>query len=465
MKTKHKINAVLLLLFGFLVSCEDYLELDAPDHKIVSPVVFNNNNTALSALTGLHNQLASLQFSGGGGTSVTVLGALSADVLMPIYATNLAYVEYDEHELLPDNFRNLNLWSSAYNTIYMANSLLEGVENSEGISEQVRNQIVGQAGFVRAFTYFYLVNLYGEVPLILTTDFRSNSLAERSSVEQVYEQILGDLETAVSLLDPGYPTGDRTVVTKSAAVALLARVHLYLQNWRQAELYSTQVVEQASTFELLEDLNSVFLANSREAIWQISPEGRGQSLTNTEEGATFIIHPWFYFLAQVKLEPVFVDHFSPEDKRLQNWVGYHEATSHYFPHKYKIQNSTEEATEYSMVLRLAEQYLIRAEARTLQSDLTGAISDLDVLRERAGLPLVAETNPSIRQDELLELIFEERKKELFTEWGNHWLDLKRTGKATEIFGDNPLWQNTDVFYPIPEAERMTNPNLTQNNGY
>ena len=465
MKATKKFRAVLLLLFVLFVSCEDYLEVDAPDHKIDSATVFSNDQTALSALTGLTNQLASLNFSNGGGTSVTVLAGLSADVLMPVYSTNQAYKEFDEHELLPDNYRNLNLWSSAYNIIYMANSLLEGVENSKDISNDVRNHILGEASFVRAFTFFYLVNLYGEVPLILSTDYRSNSLAERRPVEEVYQQISLDIQTAIDLLDSSFPTGERTVISQHAAIALMARVHLYREDWQQAELYSTQLIEQTETFEIVEDLDSVFLANSKESIWQISPKGRGYSLTNTEEGAAFIIPPFFYFLAQLKLEPGFVNSFSPEDERLENWVGYHQGTSYYFPYKYKVHNSIEEPTEYSMVLRLAEQYLIRAEARAMQNDLSGAISDLDVVRKRAGLPLVADNNQTIGKDELLTLITEERKKELFTEWGHRWLDLQRLEKATEIFGNNPQWQETDVLYPIPETERMANPNLTQNNGY
>lgn len=465
MKTTNILRAVLLLLFVSLVSCEEYLEIDAPDHKINSATVFNNDQTALSALTGLTNQLASLNFSNGGGTSVTVLAGLSADVLMPVYSTNQAYKEFDEHELLPDNYRNLNLWSSAYNIIYMANSLLEGVENSANISTEVRSQIQGEASFVRAFTYFYLVNLYGDVPLILTTDYRSNSLAERRPVEEVYQQISLDIQTAIDLLNPAFPTGERTVISQHAAIALMARVHLYKEDWQQAELYSTQLIEQTGTFEIVENLNAVFLANSKESIWQISPKGRGYSLTNTEEGAAFIIPPFFYFLAQLKLEPDFVNSFSPEDERLEMWVGYHQGTSYYFPYKYKVHNSTEEPTEYSMVLRLAEQYLIRSEARANQNDLSGAISDLDVVRERAGLPLVGDINPTIGKDELLALILEERKRELFAEWGHRWLDLQRLEKATEIFGNNPQWQETDVLYPIPEAERMANPNLTQNNGY
>lgn len=467
MKKSNKIIQMLVvLLCCFSVSCEDYLEVETPDHKIVSETVYDNDETALSAMSGIYNQLASVFFSSGGPDSVTVLSGLSADDLQPMRTNNLPYMEFEQHELLPDNSRNLHLWSSAYNMVYMTNAVLEGLTNSQNISDPVRSRLEGEARFVRAFAYFYLVNLYGEVPLVLTTDYRINAVAARDAEENVYDQIITDLEKAKGLLEGMNTTEDRTIVNHYSATALLARVQLYLQNWEEAEKLSGQVIEQGTTYEILEDLNQVFLANSREAIWQLSPKGRGSSLTNTNEGAAFIIDPIFSFLAQLKLEPDFVTSLDPEDKRSMDWIGFDEGTGNSFANKYKIQNSTGEITEYSMVLRTAEQYLIRAEARAMIGNLSGAIADLDIIRGRAGVSLIADVNPGIGKNALVDLILDERKKELFTEWGHRWLDLKRTGRAGEILGaDNPLWQETDVLYPIPEAERMKNPNLTQNNGY
>ncbi|WP_026837728.1 RagB/SusD family nutrient uptake outer membrane protein [Gillisia sp. JM1] len=467
MKTLYKIKQVLvLLLFGFLTSCEDFLEIETPDNKITSEVVFDNDETAISAMTGIYNQLFNSPFSSGGHTSVTVLAGLSADALEPIRTTNLSYMEFEQHEILPDNNRNLNLWSSAYNIIYLTNSLIEGLSDSENISENLRFKLEGEAKFVRAFTYFYLVNLYGDVPLILSTDYQDNSLASRNSESEIYMQIIGDLQAAVEILSSGYDQGERTQVNQTAAIALLARVNLYLKNWEQAESLSSQVISQSNTYEILENLDKVFLANSMEAIWQLSPKGSGSVLTNTNDGASFLIHPFFSFLANLKIEHAFVFSINENDLRVQNWIGFHLGLEVYYANKYKIQNSTEPITEYSMVLRLAEQYLIRAEARAMQENLQGAIADLDVIRKRAGLDLLSEINPTITKENLLDKILEERRKELFTEWGHRWLDLKRTGKAGEILGaGDPLWQETDVLYPIPAAELMTNPNLTQNNGY
>lgn len=119
-----------------------------------------------------------------------------------------------------------------------------------------------------------------------------------------------------------------------------------------------------------------------------------------------------------------------------------------------------------MVLRLAEQYFIRAEAQAQLGNMPAAIAAIDHIRERAGIPLIAQSQPQISKEDFLTLLLEERERELFSEWGHRWLDLKRTNKATEVLlPANTLWQETDVFYPIPEEERIKNPNLTQNPGY
>lgn len=449
-----------------LICCEDFVEVDAPDHKIVSDKVFASDETAISAMTGIYNQLFTATFSRGWMESVTVLTGLSADELQLTRRTYLEFLEFEQNDIVPTNSYNLSLWSSAYNVIYMANALLDGLDRSNKISEETRSRLEGEAKFIRAFTYFYITNLYGEIPLLLGTDYRANAMAAQNSVEDVYHQIIVDLEDAMDLLEEGYINGERTHVNRFVAMGLLARVHLYLENWDLAENFSTQVLSNTATYEILEDHDQVFLANSKEAIWQISPLGGGGAATHTNEGNVFIIHPIFSFFANLKLSDDFVASLSAEDKRLTKWIGYHEGSSAYYAYKYKIWNSTESVTEYSMVLRLAEQFLIRAEARAKMDNLNGAIADLDVIRQRSGTELLASTDPGIGREALLNSIHEERRKELFTEWGHRWFDLKRTAKAQEVLGPiKSYWEETDILFPIPEEERMKNPNLGQNPGY
>lgn len=467
MKNKIKKCASILLFCLCLISCEDFVEVDAPNHKIIGTQVFSSDQMAISAMTGIYNQLMKASFSSGSSSSVSFLSGLSADNLQNIRETNLVGMQFERHEILPTNPNNLYLWSSAYNMIYLTNAFLEGLESSDDVSPELKSRLEGQAKFIRAFTYFYLVNLYGDVPLILTTDYRQNELAERDSEQEVYQQIIDDLNASIGLLGEEYPLGERTRVNKYAAMALLARVYLYREDWQLAEDLSSRVIAQSSMYKILEDLDEVFLANSQEAIWQISPIGRGNSSTHTNEGSLFIIHPTFYFFASVKLEEDLIETFQPQDKRLVNWTGFNETMEAFFLHKYKIWNSTEvPIAEYSMVLRLAEQYLIRAEARAAQGKIAEAIEDIDFIRTRAGLAPIAEVEAGLGQEDLLSIILQERRLELFGEWGHRWLDLKRTGRAGEILGDvESLWQPTDVYYPIPAQEIMKNPNLSQNNGY
>ncbi|MCM8570297.1 RagB/SusD family nutrient uptake outer membrane protein [Gramella jeungdoensis] len=467
MKFNYKISYSIWLILPLLfISCEDFVEVEAPDNKLVSDVVFNNDATAESAMTGIYNQLFLADFSSGQRTSVTFLSGLSADNFQNIRSSNITRMEFEQHEITPDNPGNLDIWASAYNIIYLTNSLLEGLNNSEQLSSELKTQLEGEARFIRAFSYFYLVNLYGDVPLIVSTNYHDNQLASRTSSAEVYEQIISDLEIALDSLSSEYKNGERTTVNKFAAASLLARVHLYLEDWGAAERLSSEVIDQNETYEILEDLDQVFLANSKEAIWQISPLGGGGQITNTNEGSLFIIDPIFSFFAVIKMEEGFVEQFDQEDQRLSNWIGYNEELDAYFPFKYKVWSSNElPILEYSMVLRLAEQYLIRSEARAKQGDLIGAIEDLDVIRIRAGIASVEESNPGIGEEALLDLIMKERQKELFAEWSHRWLDLKRTDRANDVFGSNPMWDPTDILYPIPSQEREKNLNLSQNPGY
>lgn len=475
---KYYTRLVAIIAFLTSIACEDLVDVDTPNFQMVSENVFKNDDTAKAAVTGMYNQLMNADFSNGWQNSVTVLAGMSADIIAPRSTSHNKYSPFWNHEIStidsPDAQANLQLWSSAYNIIYLANSILEELDGTTGTSETTSNHLRGQALFIRAFTYFYLTNLYKEVPLLLTTDYRNNALAPRNPEVEIWERITADLDEAITLLDgvEDYKDGERTRVNKYVAKALLARVYLYQQNWSKAEELSSEVISQVDTYEILDDLDQVFLANSREAIWQISPAGLKGGRTTYEANVftRYPIIPGVLVIGDIKLTNGFVQNMQAKDKRLTSWIGQElnkeGQTINYYSFKYKTYfASGQHITEYSMVLRLAEQYLIRAEARTMQNKVSEAITDVDKLRKRAGIKLLKDISPGINKDALLKIIMEERKRELFTEWGHRWLDLKRTAEFNKVFSDHPLWQDSDVWYPIPEEERMKNPNLTQNKGY
>ncbi|WP_317197763.1 RagB/SusD family nutrient uptake outer membrane protein [Leeuwenhoekiella palythoae] len=450
-----------LVLF-FLSACEPFLEVDVPNDRITGETVFSDDATAREAMNGVYIQLFNTAFAAGGNQSVSFLGGLSA-ATYTVTNTVPEMEAFAAHQLEATNSLNLALWSGAYNTIYMCNDMLEGVANNSNLSLETREALEGESRFIRAFTYFYLTNLYGEVPLVTQTTYTNNALKARSPQTEVYELILDDLDQAAALVDTGYPDNERTRTNRFTVLALLARVHLYLEDWEQAETYSSEVLAATHLYELPDDLNTVFLANSPEALWQISPEGWGGSFSHTRDGNLLIrITPT---ASPVSLSETLIAHVEAGDLRRDNWIG-SLATSnetYHYPYKYKIQYEATGAnyTEYSMVMRLAEQYLIRAEARTRQGKQEAAVADLNVIRERAGLePLVY--NQALTQEQLLDEVMQQRYHELFSEWGHRWLDLKRTGRAQEVLEG---LQEIDLLYPIPEAELVKNPNLTQNAGY
>lgn len=464
---KHTILFFLSLLFS-VSACEDFIEVEIPNHKITSETVFSNDQTAHSAMTGIYNRLFNASFSNGGSRSVTFLAGLTADNFT-VTSNTSQILEFGENAIDASNSWNLDLWAGCYNMAYMVNAILENIANSNALSEKTKKNLEGQAKFIRAFTYFQLTIVYGEVPLLLSTDYHKNATAPRNDIAAVFDQIILDLEDAIILLENDYPDGERTRPNVYAAMGLLARVHLYLENWEQAEYYSSEVINQDVLYKLLKNPNLAFLANSEEAIWQISPLGWGSSLTHTNEGNLFI--PSTSSTPIAILSESFMNEWTDQqDLRLASWVESFTSNDKilFYPHKYKIQYDASggKINEYSMVIRLAEQYLIRAEANVHLGNLHNAIADIDKIKERAKIVLISESNPHITQSELLETILEERRKELFAEWGHRWFDLKRFRKSI-ILSQKPNtdWQETDIWFPIPANERLKNRKLTQNHGY
>ncbi len=450
-----------LAMIMLSTACKGFVEIDAPKDQIPSEKIYLNDELATSAIRGIYSQMmTSISFASGGVGSVTVLAGRSADDYTDY--TTAGGLQFSTNNLSPTNSELQNgLWQSPYKIIYYANSALEGLEVSTHVTAAVKTQLAAEAKFIRAFCYFYLTNLFGNIPLLLTTDYRVNAAASSTAKEIVYQQIIKDLTEASQELSESYPTTERVRPNKFAAMALLARTYLYREDWLNAEKFSTAVIEQDKVYKILDDLNQVFLKNSFEAIFQMPS---GSNNINTREGQLFILNTAPGAATNVILNEQLVNDFETSDRRLASWVGKFSNSSGtwHYPFKYKVKTNTT-VTEYSMVLRLAEQYLIRAEARAMLGKYEDAGDDLDVIRKRAGLGKLSFD----KAPDLLMAIEKERRHEFFAEWAHRWLDLKRTKRAAAVLGPvkTPNWQDTDVLYPIPASERSKNTNLEQNKDY
>nr|WP_294877559.1 RagB/SusD family nutrient uptake outer membrane protein [uncultured Pedobacter sp.] len=477
----------LLLSIAIIVptSCKKLVEVDPPVTSINAENVYTNDLTAAAVLTGIYSNLSSSAFSFGGLTSMSLFTGLSGDELTLMNgSTNTAYTSYYRNALTSSNTSGSDFWVKIYPTLFVANSAIEGLSNSITLTPAVKQQLMGEAKFIRAFCYFYLINLYGDVPLVVGTDYKVNSLLPRSSRDQVYQQIIGDLKDAQELLSDKYVKSDavtpyssgaeeRVRPTKGVATALLARIYLYIGDYANAELQASSVISKISTYDIValnSSTSNVFAKNSKETIWQLQPVKTGE---NTQEARLFILpsggptSSWPVYLSNA-----LANSFEPGDQRKINWVGNVTVTSgststiYYYPYKYKVIIQNAPVTEYLMVFRLAEVYLIRAEARAKLNNISGAQSDLNVIRNRAGLTNTTASTEST----LLASILHERQVELFCEWGHRWFDLKRTNEIDHVMNivtpqKGGTWNSNFQWYPISLGELQRAPNIIQNSGY
>lgn len=476
----HLPNMVVVMLLLYLsTGCKKWVEVDAPVTSSNALNVYSSDATAIAVLTGLYTRMSEAidpSFSTGN-KSISLQAGLSSDELT-LYGgvTNPMYIAYYKNALSATTspIAGSEFWSQFYNCIFTCNSAIEGLTDASSLTPKVKQQLLGEAKFMRSFFYFYLVNLFGGVPLVTSTNSTVNSTLGRSSKSEVYQQIISDLKEAQSLLSLDYldrnlqnytDIPERVRPTRWAATALLSRVYLYNEDYINAEVQAAMIINYPSLYSL-PGLNAAFLSNSNEAIWQLQPVNSGR---NTEDAFTFIIpdtgpsddNPVF-------ISPQLLNSFEAKDDRKKNWTNSITIGSDtlYYPYKYKSATQDEPVTEYLMIFRLAEQYLIRAEARAQQGNLTGAKSDLDIVRSRALLTGTAATTKST----LLDAILHERQIELFTEWGHRWLDLKRTKRIDAVMTvvtpqKGGIWNANWQLYPIPFSDIQKDANLTQNPGY
>jgi len=448
--------AIPVILYS---SCKKFVVVPPPETQAEASKIFADDQTATSAATGLYYQMAG-QVGGFSNGGITLYNGLSADEIANV-SGNSSYDAFKSNALLSNNTTvNSTFWTNPYKYIYQANAVLEGVQASKSMTAAVKDRLRGEMLYIRALHYFYLVNLLGPVPYQTVTDYKENAVRPRTATDKIYMQITADLVEARSLLTASYPGSDNLRPNKDAATALLARVYLFRKDWPDAASMATEVI--GSNKYTLESLANTFLSISKETIFQLYKQ-----TSNTADASYFIpssatVRPTF------RITDNLLGVFEGGDNRKTSWLKSNTVSGivYYYPYKYKTKALTP-ITEFEIVQRFAELYLIRAEARLNLNDLSGAMEDVDMIRKRAGLSGIQTIHPGISKNDLLGAIWKEGQTEFFAEWGHRWMDLKRTGRADEVLGavKGANWQATDQLYPIPFAQIQLNPALTQNDGY
>jgi len=467
----------LLTIINLGYGCKKLVDVDPPSTSLTSGNVYANNASATAVMSGIYSDISAGKSNVFGSTGIPILTGLSADEFTLWSGVTNGQQNNFYRNQLSYTTNGFEFWTGMYQYVFKCNDAIQGLAASSTLSPPVKTQLIAEAKFMRAYYYFILTNLYGDVPLTLTTDYTVNASLARTTQSQVLAQIVQDLTDAQNNLSGIYTDAslttastDRLRPTRWAATALLARLYLFMKDYPNAEKQASILINNTGLFSLSSLANAFLKASSgnKEAIWQVQPTNNIGA--NTLPDAQFFTIPATgpSSLAPVALSNILLSSFESGDNRQAVWVGSLTASgaTYYYPNKYHVVLIGGTITQYLTPFRLGEQYLIRAEAEVYNGETTNAVNDLNAIRARAGLGNYSGSNDNMS---LLTAILHERQVELFSE-GFRWMDIKRTGKVDAVMTaaasqKGTTWNSYQQLYPVPLGDIQKDPNLTQNTGY
>lgn len=433
------------LMVPLMNSC-NVLDVES-ESSIPADQAFKNKKGIEQGILGSYDAFQSLSYYG---RTFSILPDLSSDDLKhPTEATSSDYAEVDGHVILPENGTVEGIWNAIYNTINTANSVIVKVPGMTDMTDDEKNSALGELYFIRGLCHFNLVNLFGAVPIKTSPTVGVGNLsAKRDPVESVYTQIITDLTFAEKNLTVS--TSTKTRASKYAASALLARVYLYQKNYAAAYQEANNVIANGG-YTFLDNYASIFAGDgSAETIFEVD-------FTSDDRNriAEYNFPKTLNGRYEVAPSASIISAFSADDKRLSATIAFDGVNA--YSKKY---DDLSTGADNVIVLRLAEMYLIRAEAGThLDNPVIKNIQDdINIIRGRAGLGNTTATTAS----SLITAIEEERRLEFAFE-GHRWFDLVRTDRALSVV--EGLQDARKTLYPIPSSEVLTNDLMIQNPGY
>ncbi|RAW00881.1 RagB/SusD family nutrient uptake outer membrane protein [Pseudochryseolinea flava] len=443
--------------------------LDEDPASFISPENFyKTKGDAISAVTSCY---AVNRTNGDTNRNYVILGDITTDDMFPL-PNNNDRVQLDNYQHTSQNVILREAWQNYYRGITRCNVAITRIPPIPSVDEELKARLVGEAKFLRAFYYFNLVRLFGKVPVVLTEVNTLDDIVypERSSVDDVYTQILKDFTDAEAVLPLSYTNADRGRATKGAAKAYLSLVYLTRHQYKLAADKAKEVMAAEFGYGLWADYKDVFDVNNeygKESIWDAQfvsgPSGQGSNLiaffaqeNNKVAGRGF---------GSFQPTPELYAAFDPTDKRLPYF--FTKGTDNkWYCNKWVDVDATAayQSDNNYPYMRYAEVLLNFAEAANEDTGPTQEIYDaVNAIRTRAGLaPL-----ENLTQDELREAILSERRLELCFE-GHRWYDLVRTGRLVTTMtaaGKDKVRDFHNVF-PVPQIEIDLNNKLNpQNDGY
>lgn len=452
---------IFLATILFVSSC-NILDQESPN-DVSDELVFNNEDGANAALIGLYNTLQSRDYYGG---YYPLVADLYSDVGTAGGFDNVSLDEINILEVTTSNIITENIWLSIYQTIAVANAIIDRVDKvtDADFSQEEKDHIKGQAYAIRALAHFDLLRMFGEhwntgsafgIPVVTTVQ-KPGDIVERSTVQATYTAIINDLNQASALI----LADDRSVnfMNPVAVKALLARVQLYAGNKAGAIATAEQVISEGS-FSLTdsETFNSIYTSPfiSDESLFQVTFDVQNRSAFNaTTYSRPEALRTEVLFLAESGLAEFFSKR--PDDIRA-GLFDFEENDVSILPdgrtQKYRGEETRDNP---AYVIRMAEVYLILAEAKGLSG---GGLNDLNTVRTNRGMQALGNTISG--ENAFKEIVLNERKAELAFE-GTRMFDLARSGKTEDILGI----ESYRAIFPIPLREIIATGNrIKQNPGY
>ncbi|HEX8041163.1 MAG TPA: RagB/SusD family nutrient uptake outer membrane protein [Chryseosolibacter sp.] len=400
---------------------------------------------------------------------------------------NAEYLEVGHFTLGPGNVRNEAHWIMLYKSIGRFNSMIEGITNAP-IDEGSKTQFIAELKFLRSWCYFDLVRNWGGVPIVLKI-YTPDVHLPRSTAQEVYAQIVADLREAASVLPKKseYPSADKFRASKGAALTLLAKTYLYMEDWANAELAAKQVIDLGD-YDLEASYGTLWGYNYRNGIESIFEIQNGSSVSPNLPYNDFqkMINAapdggWTWYSISSDLENAFKS--EGDSVRLQWTINRHGLPVAGDPDKPKFNAGTpiqSKSGRYSRkhyipvaqrpangrpalndkILRFADVLLIHAEACAMQNKTAEALASLKRVRDRVGLT----TDMSLTGWDLINAVRKDRRLELAFE-GDRLYDLRRwkdeSGQPyiNSVFGPDGSFvkYNTEVSTDSWEVNNLREP--------
>lgn len=444
-----KVIYILFALLFSLAGCNKVLDV-SPVDSVDADKAIKDKTGVERAIIGSYN---ALQAVGLYGRNMMIVGDLAADNLVWT-GTMLEYGQIQNKPIPSENATIDGMWYAAYDGINRVNNILYKLPEVPGLTQDELDAYEGEALFIRALLHYNLATYFGGVPIkTLPTLDLSNIDAARNTLAEVYTQIISDLNTAKAKLPATAPTGR---ISSFAASALLAKVYLAKFQSGGNDADATQAISEAGNvianggFSLAADYSSLFnpLAPTPESIFEVVYDAQ-----NFNRLAQYYYSRDYSGRYEIAPTPGLISSFDPADIRLTASLNYDGSLKPY-GRKY---NDIAGGTDRVFVMRLAEMYLVRAEALAYSNgDISAIQADINAIRSRAGLG-----NTTAADLASLKLAIENECRYEFAFEGHRWSDLVRTGRATVVLGIDAKY----TLFPIPLSEVQTNRLMAQNPGY